>query len=184
MTAPLRQRDYREYIRERTEISPRVRRAILLYQSGAVKSKKEAARLAGIHPQYMYMVTTMNPAVQGLMKSLDEQITDESVNESVLLQKLAREALLTSHKLLHNGKDEVRARVAADILDRNASTQKTQRLQVDTFSLSSEDAKEIARALVKSSEAKAKYAEPAELVEVSIDGRPELKVIDGGAGSS
>lgn len=143
--------------------TPRIRHAARLYASGAVKTKQEAAEAVGVNPSYFNIVTQpgharSNPEIIKLMDEIEERIHDKTVALSSVIESVSREALSEMRDLLNNSNNEaIRLKAASDILDRNPETSKTQKHQLSSFSLGSEDAKTLAAALVKSAEAQRLY---------------------------
>lgn len=142
---------------------PRIRHAARLYASGAVKTKQEAALAVGVNPSYFNVVTQpgharSNPKIIALMDQIEQSIHDKTVSLSSVIESVSREAVTEMRTLLKNSNNEaIRLKAASDILDRNPETSKTQKHQLSSFSLGSEDAKALAAALVKSAEAQRLY---------------------------
>jgi hypothetical protein len=140
--------------------SPRIKLAARLWSTGAVKTKKEAARLAGIHPVWFGKMTNYNPQTKRLTDDIDEQLQDKSVQTSMLLVQLGREALGRIRQLSRGSSNEhVQLKAAIDLADRSPETSKVQRHEIASLNLSGADAKELAAALVAGAEVKAKYSE-------------------------
>ena len=173
----------------RAPISPRVRLAARLYQSGAVASKREASEAAGLHPSYFSLVSSpnhhlYNPEVTELMDEIDRQIQDKTVDMSAVLQTLGREALSRMRQVMKESKNEaIVVKAAADILDRSPETSKIQKHQVASFSVSGDDAKLLAAAMVRSAQAREQFAEVAsgDFVRVPL-GQPQENTDNAGQG--
>lgn len=146
---------------------PRIRHAARLYASGAVKTKQEAAEAVGVNPSYFNIVTQpgharSKPEIIALMDDIERSIHDKTVSLSSVIENVSREAVSEMRDLLNHSQNEaIRLKAASDILDRNPETSKTQKHQLSSFSLGSEDAKSLAAALVKSAEAQRLYAQAA-----------------------
>lgn len=142
---------------------PRIRHAARLYASGAVRTKQEAAEAVGVNPSYFNIVTQpgharSNPQIIELMDEIERSIHDKTVSLSSVIEAVSREAVEEMRDLINNSQNEaIRLKAASDILDRNPETSKTQKHQLSSFSLGSEDAKALAAALVKSAEAQRLY---------------------------
>jgi hypothetical protein len=138
-------------------VSPRVRMAAALYASGAVPTKKAASEAAGLHPHYLTHITQKvgSEKVRQLIDDIGERITDESVEASVILRTLGRQAVKRIHQLMDSDNENIALKAAIDLADRSNETSKTQKVQVDGFSLGDEDAKLLAAALVRSAQAEA-----------------------------
>lgn len=146
---------------------PRIRHAARLYASGAVRTKQEAAEAVGVNPSYFNVITQpghsrANPEILEMMDEIERSISDKTVQLSSVIEHVSREALSEMRSLMLDSQNEaIRLKAASDILDRNPETSKTQKHQLSSFSLSGEDAKALAAALVKSAEAQQLYASQA-----------------------
>ena len=159
-----------------------MRLAALLYSTGAARTKREAAQIAGIAPEYFTTMSNHNDQVRRIVGQTQETMDDEAVATSVLIQRLGRKALMRLSHLMDNARDEVAFRAAQDLADRAPDTSKVQRVQVDQFTLGGEDVRAIAAAMIESSKHDAEYADVAlnGLVEVEIDKpQPHLRLIEG-----
>lgn len=183
----LQMRDYSSVaaIYEGMKVSPRVRKAAMLYASGVAATKKEAAAIAGITPVHLQNMTSHNPEVRRIMNDVQVLIDDETVATSKILQTLSRKAVGRLAELMDSANETVAFRAAQDLADRGPETQKTQRVQVDALTLTGEDAKAIAAAMVESSKARETYADVAVhgFVDVDIDAKPALRLVPGSAES-
>lgn len=137
-------------------LTPRVKHACRLYASAAVATKKEAAEAVGLNPTYFNVITqpghkkAMPEAIE-LIDEIQQRIEDKTVDLSAVVAEVSREALTTVRKLMKDSHNEaIKLKAASDILDRNPETSKTQKIQASSFSLSGEDAKQLAAALVLS----------------------------------
>jgi hypothetical protein len=108
------------------ELSPRVKLATRLYGTGLVKTKAEAARLAGLNPGTFYIVSTTVPQVGHLMEQIDKELEDETIDTSRLIKRLGREALGQIAKVMRNpmNKSETILKAAQDLADRSPETSK------------------------------------------------------------
>lgn len=160
--------------------SPRTRMAARLYVTGAAKTKREASVLAGLSSNYLTMLTAPNggsEAIKRLVSDTDRMIEDKSIDESVIIRKLGREALGRIAALMQSPNDHVSLKAAQDLADRSPYTAKTQKLEIDAFTLSGQDAKELAAAIIESvkpSDLRDKVAVEG-LIEVSDLPQPEVK---------
>lgn len=132
--------------------------AARLLASGAVGTKREAALAVGMHPSYFSLVTRPGnryhqPEVTRVMDEIEQAIINKSVDLSAGLQMLGREALLRMRSLMNNSQNEaIVVKAAADLLDRSPETSKIHKHQVAAFSVSGDDAKLLAAAMVRSAE--------------------------------
>lgn len=140
--------------------SPRVVAAATLYGSGAVGTKKEASEAAGLHPNYLTMLTAAgNPEVNRIITESQRLVLDEAQSMSSVMQHLGRKAIAQIAGLMESSASErIRLEAAKDLADRTPTTAKTQSHTITSFSLNGDDAREIAAALVASSQARAVYA--------------------------
>lgn len=140
-------------------LTPRVKHACRLYASAAVSTKKEAAEAVGLNPSYFNVITQPGhaksmPEAIALIDEIQQKIEDKAVDLSSVVQLVSREALVEVRNLMKDSKNEaIKLKAASDILDRNPETSKTQKIQATSFSLSGEDAKQLAHALVLSAQA-------------------------------
>lgn len=131
--------------------------AMRLYATGAARTKKEAAEMAGISVPYFVVMSNHNETLSRLQDDTDEMIQDESVAMTTVLQKLGREALQRVRQLSKSQNEHVALKAATDILDRNSETSKVQKLDISTSQIESKDAKALAEALVRSAEVRRQY---------------------------
>jgi hypothetical protein len=88
-------------------------------------------------------------------------IDEKAIDLSVVIRRLSAKALDTMAHLMDNGGENVRAKVAADILDRNPETTKTHKVQLDSFSLAGADIARLSSAMVESAKIRAEQPLPA-----------------------
>lgn len=141
----------------------------MLYATGAARNKRDAALIAGITPVHFTNMSNMNPETKRLINNVQQMVEDESITTSKLLQTLGRKAVGRLAQLMDSPNDTVAFRAAQDLADRSTETQKTQRVQMESLTLSGEDAKALAAAMVESSRAQVAYEHVGRdgLVEVS-----------------
>lgn len=164
--------------------SPRVALAARLYASGAVATKGEAGEAAGLNGTYFRLVSSpgaqrSHPEVRKLMEDVDAQIHDKTVEMSAILQHIGREALVEMRRLMHASNNEaIKLKAASDLLDRSTETSKIHKHQVASFSVSGDDAKMLAAAMVESAKAREQYPEAAsgDFVKVPIEDAAALSV--------
>jgi hypothetical protein len=145
--------------------------AARLYATGVAATKKEASVLAGLHPNYLTLLTRPNGGseqVKRIVTEISKMIEDKAIDESVIIRKLGREALGRIAELMVSPNDHVSLKAAQDLADRSPHTAKTQRFEVDAFTLSGQDVKALAAALVES-------ARPSDLRDkVALEGLVEI----------
>jgi hypothetical protein len=125
--------------------------AARLYATGAVPTKADAARIAGVHPQYFTALTNENEHVRRLVDEIQGMIDDKAVDESVILRKMSRQALGRIYELMHSSNERVSLDAAKDLADRGPATSKTQKLEVSSLRIGSEDVQQLIKAMVESS---------------------------------
>jgi hypothetical protein len=135
-----------------------VKLATRLYVTGAVATKREAAEAAGINGSY-FSIAGKRPDVQEFADELDRKLAEKTITLSAAIEELSRKALRTMGSLMDSNNQAIQYKASSDILDRNPETSKTHKHQVSSFSLSGEDAKSLAHALVKSTEARRLYGQ-------------------------
>lgn len=158
-------------------VSPRVRLAARLYATGAAKTKKEASEMAGLHPNYLTMLTSENGSekVKSLINDVDTLVADESIETSKLIRILGRRALGKIGGLMESQNEHVALKAAQDLADRSPDTSKTQKVQVESLTLDGEDVRELTKAMLESARERERYAHVAVdgLVEVDVDLAPQ-----------
>jgi len=159
-----------------------VRNALRLYVSGACKTKKEASTAAGLHPNYLTMLTGPNGSapVRNLMEEMEAQLHDKTLDMSHVMTYLGRKAAMTTGLLLDSANERIKLDAAKELMDRSPETQKTQRVQVDAFSLDGKDVAGLISALTESARTEAEHAHAKDgIVELSIDNfeRTEAKAL-------
>lgn len=133
---------------QRANLNPRVRMALRMYAFGACKTLTEAAECVGLSTAYLSMKKN-SPAGKVYMESAQQILDDKTANTSQVLDRLGRRALGVIGKLMEGSTDErVQLRAATDLADRSPSYSKVQKMQVESFTLGTRDAKAIAEALV------------------------------------
>ena len=140
-----------------------MRAAIRLHASGACKTKKEAALAVGLSPQTLYGTSApkvRDPQVRQLYTDIDEMVQDETISNRMLIERLSRKAIGRIAKLMEQTDNEkIQLDAARDLADRGNETSKIQKHQVESFSMSRDDAKGLAEAIAESVRVKQKYAE-------------------------
>jgi len=149
-----------------------VRNALRLYVSGACKTKREASAAAGLHPNYLTMLTGPNgsPAVRNLMAEMEAQLHDATLDMSHVMTYLGRKAAMKAGLLLDSGNERIALDAAKELMDRSPETQKTQRLQVDSFTLDGKDVWALIAALTESSTTRSEHVHAINgIQEIAID---------------
>lgn len=140
--------------------SPRVKMAAQLYASGALPTKKAASEAAGLHPNYLTMLTNAgNEQVEQIITETQRMIQDESIEMSQILQVLGRKAVSKLATLMeHSASEKVQLEAAKDLADRAPQTSKVQKHETLSLTIEGENAKQLAEALVASAQARKTYA--------------------------
>lgn len=180
MTAPVRGNPLAQI-----EPTPRVRNAVRLYATGAVRSKRAASIAAGLHPQYLTMLTSPNGGsepVKRLMNDIDKMLEDKTVDMSRVMEIVSRRAVGKIAHLMESSNENVALKAAQDLADRGPDTSKTQKVQVESFSLGDAAARELAAAMVESAKAREKYraigVEGLVEVDVTLPEMPSVKQLN------
>lgn len=136
-----------ENLEDVERLRPRVRLALQMYANGAVKSIKEAAEVMQLSPQYLSNIYN-TVAGQRYMETAHDIIREKIVDKSVLIDKMGRRAIEVIGSLMEDASSEaLRLKAAVDLADRDPHVSKVQKVQLESFTLSGRDAKEIAAAL-------------------------------------
>ena len=132
--------------------SPRVKQAAVLYATGVASSKKQASQMAGLHPNYLTMLTSAgNEEVNRIVSETQRRVLDQTVDTATILNELGRKALSTVVGIMEAGQSEaLRLKAAIDLADRSPETSKVVRAQVTSLTLDGEDAQKLAEALLQS----------------------------------
>jgi hypothetical protein len=139
-------------------LSPRVKNAVRLYATGAVKTKKEASHLAGLHPATLGMYMQHNTELQAMLQQIDTEVEAKVADTAPVLKHLEVVALAVMNNLMRNGGSEaVKLKAAQDILDRGPRMGKVQRTMSVGLTIDGEDAKRLAESLVASRNVTQKY---------------------------
>jgi hypothetical protein len=142
-------------------LTPKAKLALKALAMGAATTNTQAGAIADLHPAYVGVLKSTQVGAQ-YMAGLEGKIDEKLMDEMKLMQLLGREALLKMGGLMRFSNDEnIILRASADLLDRNPVTQKVHKAQVESFSVSSEDAREIAAAMVEAARERQRYAEAA-----------------------
>ncbi len=142
-------------------LSPAAKLALKALAIGAATSNKQAAAMADLHPAYVGMLKN-SPIGAEYMSQAEGKIDEKLMATSELMELFGREALNKMAGLMRFSNDEnIILRASADLLDRNPVTQKIHKAQVESFSVSSEDAKSIAAAMVEAARERQRYVEAA-----------------------
>ena len=154
--------------------------AARLYASGAVPSKRAACRAVGLNEHYLSILSASgNREVNTLMSQVDREIEDETVALSRVLALVSREAAKRMRELIQSDNEHVALRASSDVLDRNPESSKTFKASVTTWSLDSEDARALAKALVDGAKIKEQFLPVASTNFVRVD----TEVGDNGKGT-
>jgi hypothetical protein len=156
--------------------------AARLYGSGACPTKKAASAAAGLHPNYLSMMTAPkngNELAKRLVTDVDVMIQDQTVNMSRVLSILGRRAIGSIDQLRRESSNEnIQLKASIDLADRAPETQKIQRLQVEALHIGASDAKALAAAMVESAanreQHKQHFAEGGEYIKVDLAMTEEL----------
>ncbi len=162
--------------------TPRTKLALKLYVSGAVRTQKEAGDIYGLS-QTAVSLARRSVSGQALESDFEAKVTERAVSLSAVIAKLSEKALKVMDDQITSGSsEEVKFKAAKDILDRNPETSKTNKIQMESFTLTGRDAKEIAAALAEGRRLHELDAEVATGDFVRVQEVPQLPSITGEAG--
>lgn len=143
------------------KLSPKAKLALKMVLLAGAKNK-EAAAAVGLHPVYVSQLKSSQPGQQ-LMNEMETQLDEKALETTVLMDRLGREALHRLATLMrHCESPQIQLRAAIDLADRAPATSKVHKHQVESFTLGSHDAKEIAAALVESAAQRSRFIGAAE----------------------
>jgi len=156
--APSTQEVYRR-LNSRTELSPRARMALRMYVNAAVPTLRAAAEAVGISYTYLTLVAK-SPAGQEFMETAHSIINDKAATTSALIERLGRRAIEVIGTTMEDSQSEnLRLKAAIDLADRSPDTAKSQKVQLEAFTLEGKDAQLLALALAEGREVEARFAE-------------------------
>ncbi len=169
--------------KETHNFTPKTKMALKLYVSGAARTQAEAAEIAGCHKQSVTLARN-TPTGRALERAFEHGVMEKAMSLSAVIEKLSAKALTVMEDLIEHGStEEIQFKAAKDVLDRNPETSKTNKVQVESFTLSGRDAKEIAAALAEGRALQAVDSEVAEgdFVRVQeVSERPSLMEVPDG----
>lgn len=150
-----------------------VKNALRLYVTGACRTKREASEAVGLHPLYLTMLTAPGSGsqpVKDLLAEYEAQLHDKTLDMAHVMQYLGRRAALRTGLLLDSNNERIALDASKELMDRSPETQKTQRLQLDSFTLDGKDVAALVSALAESATTASKYANAVDgIVELNID---------------
>jgi hypothetical protein len=139
------------------KLSPAMKVALKALILGAAKTNVEAGKLSGLHPAYIGSMKN-TPLGKGYMSAQEDMVDEKLVDTSALMTMLGREALNKMAGLMRFSPNEhIVLRAASDLMDRAPETQKVTRIQAESFTIASEDAKGIAAAMVEAARQRTQF---------------------------
>jgi len=146
----------------RQTLSPAVARAMDLWLTGAVSTKKAAAEAVGISPVTLHG-NAKSPAGIRYIESAHEAISNRTINTSVLIEQLSRRAVEVIGGMMEDAEQPaLRLKAAIDLADRGKETSKVTKVQTESFSISGRDVEALAKAMVMGAKLREQYPEAAE----------------------
>lgn len=134
---------------DQRSLSPRVKMALRMYAYGSVRTLTEAAEAMDLNLGYLSIVKN-SEAGKSFMHSAESIIADKTLEGHELLNKLGRRALEITAGLMENSdSDNIKLKAAIDLSDRAPDYSKVQKMEIQSFTLTGKDAKDIADALVR-----------------------------------
>lgn len=146
------------YIVSGRPISPRVNNAIRLYASGAVKSKSEAARLAGLDARTL-SVLNRNPLVIAAIAKINAEIDAGTINMAEAIRRLGQQGVAKiANLMVTSQREDIQFKAAQDLADRSPETAKTQKVSLEAdITLPASTVADLAKALLEQASRKEKY---------------------------
>lgn len=136
----------------RQDLRPATRAALKLYAMGGAKTIPEAAAIYGLAPISLYIAKRTLDG-QEIISQMDAAVTEKAVDAAALIEQLSVKMVQKVADLaLKGGSEGIQLAAAKDLLDRNPSTSKTQKVAVEGFSIGPDDAKHLASAMVAAAE--------------------------------
>jgi len=130
-----------------------------LFVHCAVPTLREAAEAVGLHPVYLQKMSRTQAGME-FMESAHAIIQQTALDTNVLIEKLSRRAIEVIATHMEDASSEgLRLKAAIDLADRGSETSKIQKHQVESFTLSSTDAREIASSLVAAATVRQAHAD-------------------------
>lgn len=146
-------------------LTPRVRLATRLYNSGLCKTKAEAADKAGLSRSVFYIVSQTDPQVASLAEQVQRELEDETIDAARIVKRLGRKGLGIVAEIADNplNKAEVRLKAAQDLADRSPETSKVINVnaRVET-PLSEDQVAALRRGMIEAAALRDKFAKAAE----------------------
>lgn len=143
------------------KISPRVRIAARLYNTGIARTLGEAAKMAGLAPATLYAMNVSDNEEYNRIASQAAKDSDIATGDiSAVLQRLGRNALITIEALRASSESEaIRLKAAIDLADRSPETSKIQKMQVQTITMEGKDVAELTRGMIEAAQVQAQFTE-------------------------
>lgn len=143
-------------------LSPAVARALDLWMTGAVTTKKAAAEAVGISPVTLNG-NAKSPAGLRYIASAHEAINNRTIDTSVLIEQLSRRAVEVIGGMMEDAEQPaLRLKAAIDLADRGKETSKVTKVQTESFSISGRDVDALAKAMVMGARLRDQFPEAAE----------------------
>lgn len=152
-------------------LTPRMKAALRLYGTGAVRTQKEACEAVGLNTRALAYRKWMDPRVDIFLAKLDQEIDAGTVDMSRVLVTLGRKAVVNIAKMAESAtKEDVRFRANQDLADRSPETQKTHKLRMEEdIRMTPESIEALRAALLESARARVDYAEVIEGDYITVD---------------
>jgi hypothetical protein len=130
--------------------------ALRLYETAAVPTLGQAADEVGLARATLYGTRARRKLdILKIASRLQRHMDTQAATASAIIEQLSTVAASKLGTLLVTGSERIQLDAARDILDRNPATSKTQKIQVDSLSIASHDAKRLADAMIESSRIRA-----------------------------
>lgn len=140
-------------------LSPRVKLALRMYEFGAVDTLKEAAELMNLNQGYLSLIHNSKPG-QEFVDSCQKILEEKSLEGVELLDKLGKRAIAIIAGHAENANiPKISLDAAKDLADRSQTYSKVQKHQVESISLTGQDARALAEALVHGRSVHEQYKE-------------------------
>lgn len=142
-----------------TRLSPRAKIALRAVAMGM--RQKRAAAVAGLESSGSYVSQLkQSPQGQAFICKMEDAIDTKVLDTTQWIEQLGREALGRLAQMMRfSPNEQIQFKAAQDLADRAPATSKVQRHQVESFTLSGRDAKELAAAMTEAASLREDFAD-------------------------
>lgn len=162
-------------------LTPRIKLATRLYNSGICRTKAEAADAAGLNRVTFYIASTCDPKVASLAAQVQKELEDETIDTAKLIKRLGRHGLAIVAEIADNAlvKSETRLKAAQDLADRSPETSKVVNInaRVET-PLTEDQVAALRRGMIEAAALRDKFANAAVGSYVTVNDQSTARSLD------